>query len=278
MVIRENTGTGSSPFVLDVVSTSSSTEYSDVNSESEYRVYNGIVDNDGLPIEYTGDIDFYINYANATDTAAVSDLSFGDFSDSISTTAGDFAMTLKTPTTDVDLVTSHLLSLTENTSSTVFFYLLEEPVDLDGNGDFDDDDNGIADDYQIVINSIVVENTQSESIYSHQVKVVNLIDEGEDELVDDFAYIQVYFVKSDETIANADQSIGAVFATPSSVQLLNNTYQVNVIGYFSTGDNGKYLSSQTLTLDEDSKSKYLVLEKDDSTVTGYKMTFTNQVD
>jgi hypothetical protein len=276
MVVRENTGTGTSPFILDVVSTSSSTEYSDVNSESEYRVYNGIVENDLLP-DYTGDFDFYIDYEDATSTAVVSDLSFGEFSDAVTTTSGDFAMTLKTPT-DVDLVTSHLLSLTENTSSTVFFYLLEEAVDEDDDGDVDEDGDGQVDEYQIAINSIVVENSQSESVYSHQVKVVNLIDEGEDELEDDFAYIQVYFVKSDETIANADQSIGAVFATPSSVELLNNTYEVTVIGYFSTGDNGKYMSSETLTLDEDSKSKYLVLEKDESTVTGYKMTFTNQVD
>ncbi|WP_299266746.1 hypothetical protein [uncultured Psychrosphaera sp.] len=272
MVIRENTGTGSSPFVLDVVSTSSSTEYSDVNSESEYRVYNGIVENALLSVDtdYTDSLDFYID-----ESLVFSGLLFGEYSDIINTSSGDFGMTLKTPSGDqIGDNNNYLLSLTENTSSTIFFYLLEEAVDEDNDGDVDENNDGDVDGYEYTINSLVVENSQSESIYSHEVKVINLIDE--DEIADNFDYIQVYFVKSDETIENADQSIGAVFATPSSITLLNNTYNVKVIG--AQGSSDILMSSQTLTLDEDSKSKYLILEKDDSTVTGYKMTFTNQVD
>jgi hypothetical protein len=272
MVIRENTGTGSSPFVLDVVSTSSSTEYSDVNAESEYRVYNGIVENALLSVDtdYTDSLDFYID-----ESLVFSGLLFGEYSDIINTSSGDFGMTLKTPSGDqIGDNNNYLLSLTENTSSTIFFYLLEEAVDEDNDGDVDEDNNGTVDEYEYTINSLVVENSQSESIYSHEVKVINLIDE--DEIADNFDYIQVYFVKSDENIGNADQSIGAVFATPNSITLLNNTYDVQVIG--AQGSSDILMSSQTLTLDEDSKSKYLILEKDDSTVTGYKMTFTNQVD
>jgi hypothetical protein len=269
MVVRENTGSGTSPFILDILSTSSSTEYSDTNSEAEYRVYNGIVENILLP-DYLGVFDFYIDGIDAT--AEVSSLAFGEFSESIVSTSGDFSMSLVAPVADTTIIKNHLLSLTENTDTTVFFYLLEEAVDEDGDNDVDENGDGIVDEYEISINSLVVNNSQSNSIYSHQVKVVNLIDE--DEISDDFSNIKVYFVLSDETIATAGQSVGAVFATPASVQLLNNTYEVYVIGQLESSD--VILSSTELVLGESSQDQFLILQKDDSSATGYKMVFANQ--
>jgi len=271
LVIRENTGAGSSPFIIDKLSTSSSIEYADVNAEAQYRVYNGIVEHD-LLTTYSGEFDFYVD--GVDDSAEVSSLAFGEYSTSNTSTSGDFSMTLVSPTTDEVIVNNHLLSLTENTNTTVFFYLLEEAVDEDGDDDVDENGDGIVDEYEISIHSLVVDNSASESIYNHQVKVINLIDE--DEISDDYSYIKVYFVKSDETIATADQSLSAVFATPSSVQLLNNTYQVYVIGRLGSTD--VILSSSELVLDEDSKDQFLILEKDSTTATGYDMNFANQVD
>lgn len=285
MVVRENDGSGTSPFILEVLSTSSATEFSDTNAEAKYRVYNGIkhtnsvsnsstplISNDGLDVEaYAGAFDFYIG--GTDDTPVVSALAFGEFSEEILSTSGDFSMSLLVPVVDTDIVNNHLLSLTENTNTTVFFYLLEEAVDGDGDGDVDEDPaDGIVDEYEISINSLVVENNQSESIYSHEVNVINLIDE--DEITDDFSNIKVYFVLNDETIATAGQSVGAVFATPTSVQLLNNTYEVKVIGQEESSD--IVLSSGQLVLDEDSKDQFLILQKDDSSATGYKMIFANQ--
>jgi uncharacterized membrane protein len=170
------------------------------------------------------------------------------------------------------IVNNHLLSLSDNTNTTVFFYLLEEAVDEDGDNDVDENGDGYIDEIEISINSLVVNNSQSESIYSHQINVINLIDENE--ISDDFSYIKVYFVKSDETISSADQSTSAVFATPSSVQLLNNTYEVYVIGRLGSSD--VILTSQELLLDENSKDQFLILEKDLSSSTNYKMAFVNQ--
>ena len=295
MVVRENDGAGTSPYILEILSTSSATEFADTNAEAQYRVYNGIgqytrspsdsdssttpvVSDDGAGAEaYTGEFDFYID--GTDNTPKVSALAFGEFSDEIVSTSGDFAMSLVAPVADTIIAKNYLLSLPENTDATVFFYLLEEAVDEDGDGDVDEDNNGIVDEYEVSVHSLVVENSQSESIYSHEVNVINFIDE--DEITDDFSNIKVYFVLNDEIIETAGQSVGAVFATPTSVQLLNNTYTVKVIGQEDGTGDGSFivLSSSQLVLDEDSKDQFLILQKDNAstaTETSYKAIFANQ--
>ena len=181
-------------------------------------------------------------------------------------------MTAVTPELQSPIISNHLLVLNENTDKTVFFYLLEKAVDEDGDGDIDENGDGDIDDIEITVNSLVVDNNQSSSIYQHQMKVVNLIDQ--DEIIDNFSSIKVYFVRNDETIESAAQSLTALFATPSSVNLLNNTYNVYVIGRLDSSD--IILSSTQITLDEASVDQFIILEKNAETATGYTMTFANQ--
>jgi hypothetical protein len=269
MVVRENTGAGNSPFMLDIISTISATEYADINSEASYRVYNGIIEHEQLSA-YESIFDFHIN--GVDDSAEISSLAFGDFSQTIVTESKDNSMSLVTSSGQESLITNHLLALTENSDQTIFFYLLEEAVDEDGDGDIDEDGDGYIDATNISINSLVVDNSQSDSIYSHQITVVNLIDE--DEINDDYTYIKVYFVESDETIETASQSITASFASPISVQLSNNTYDVYVIGRLGSSD--IIISSSDVILNEESKDQFMVLAKDINTATGYKMVLADQ--
>ncbi len=269
MIIRENTGVGSSPFILDKISTSSITEYSDTNAEASYRVFNGIIEHELLP-QYENSFDFHLD--GIDNSPEVSALNFGEFSQSIITDSGDYSMSVVTPVAQSPILSNHLLALTENTDKTVFFYLLEEAVDEDGDGNIDEDGDGYIDEIEITINSLVVDNSQSNSIYSHQMKVINLIDQ--DNIIDDFSNIKVYFVRSDEIIATADQYITAIFAQPSSVTLLNNTYTVYVIGRLDSSD--IILSASELILNEDSKDQFIILEKDLNSATGYGVNFANQ--
>ncbi len=269
LVIRENQGVGTSPFVIDKISTSATVEYPDTNAEASYQVYNGIVEHELLP-EYEQTVDFHIN--GIDDTPEVSSLGFREFSQSIVTDSGDYSMSLVTPQEQSIILNNHLLALNENTDKTIFFYLLEEAVDEDGDGDIDEDGDGHIDETEITINSLLVDNNQSESIYSHQMKVVNLIDQ--DEIIDDFSSVKVYFVRSDEIIETAEQSLTAAFATPSSVTLLNNTYTIYVIGRLDSSD--IILSSTELTLTEESKDQFIILEKDSDSDTGYRATLSPQ--
>jgi hypothetical protein len=269
IVIRSNTGVGSSPFIIDIVSTSSTQEFSDTNAEASYRVYNGIVEHDLLPV-YEKAFDFHINSVDAS--PEVSNLGFGQFSPTILTNSGDYSMSLIAPSNQDVIINNHLLALNENTDKTIFFYLLEEAVDEDGDGDIDEDGDGYIDEKSITINSLIVDNSSNESIYSHQLTVLNLIDQ--DEIIDDFTNIKVYFVRNDEIIETAEQNLTSIFASPSSIDLLNNTYTVYVIGKLDSSD--IILTSSQLILNEDSKNLFVILEKDKDSDTGYKMTFTNQ--
>jgi len=269
IVIRSNTGVGSSPFILDIVSTSSVQEYADTNSEASYRVYNGIIKHELLP-NYENSFDFHIN--SIDDSPEVSELTVGEFSPSIVTNSGDYSMSLVASNDQSPIISNHLLPLNENTDKTIFFYLLEEAVDEDGNGDIDENGDGLIDEIDIVVNSLVVDNSPNESIYSHQMTVINLIDQ--DEIVDDFTNVKVYFVQGDEIIETTQQYLTAIFAKPSSVELLNNTYTVYTIGKLDSSD--IILSSTELILNEDSKTQYIILEKETNSATGYKMTFANQ--
>lgn len=271
IAIRASTGVGSSPFMIDLISTSAVIAYSDTNSEASYRIYNGIVENPLLP-QYTGEFDFYINGVDGT--PEVSALAFSQFSPTTLISSGDYGMSLTSSNTQSVIVNNHLLALNENSDKTVFFYLLEEAVDDDGDGNIDENNDGIIDAKKITLNSVIAENSHNESIYSHVMTVVNLIDQ--DEIIEDFTNIKVYFVRSDEIIETADQYLTAIFATPSSVSLLNNTYNIYVVGKLDSSD--IMLSSTELTLDEDSQNKFIVLEKDASSATGYKMTFTDQTE
>ncbi|MCI2284508.1 hypothetical protein L3081_15325 [Colwellia sp. MSW7] len=271
LVNRANTGVGSSPYMIDIVSTSSVQAFSDTNSEASYRVYNGIVENPLLP-EYTNTFDFYINTID--ESPEISALNYGEFSSTTLITSGDYGMSLVTPGDQSIIINNHLLALNENTDKTIFFYLLEEAVDEDSDGDIDEDGDGHIDEIEITVNSLIVENSKTESIYSHEMTVVNLIDQ--DEIIDDFTNVKVYFVRNDEIIETADQYVTAIFATPSTVGLLNNTYSVYVIGKLDSSN--IVLASTELTLNEESKNQFVILEKDANTATGYKMTFANQSD
>jgi hypothetical protein len=267
LVVRKNQGAGSSPYIIDVVSATTSTEFPHANSEVELKVYNGITEHELLP-NYQGVFDFYIGAVD--DSAEIPSLAFGQMSDTIQFDFGDYSINLQTPNSSETIIENHLLSLNENSNKTVFFYLVEDDVDEDGDGDVDEDGDGYVDEIEITLNSLVVDNSQSEGIYNHKISIVNLIDD------DDFTFVDVYFVLSDEIIATADNLIMVPYVNPKTINLLNNTYSVYVIGNDGTSD--IVFNTFELILNESSKDQFLILEKDIYATTGYKVTLTDQND
>lgn len=265
--VRENKGAGDSPFVLDQISTSSVTEHVDTASEAEFKVYNGVTEHELLP-GYNGTVNLHID--GVDDTPEVYTLAYGKMSELIEMSFGDYSLSLVSSADDSSIIKNHLLTLNENSNKTIFFYLLEEEVDLDGDGNVDENNDGIVDEIEISVNSLVVENSQSEGLYSHNMNVVNLIDdEG-----DDFSSVSVYFVKSDEIIDTADSSVTVPFATSQSINLLNNTYDVIAIGKQNTSN--IILSTNSLVLDEESVDQFLILKNDPDSITGYSIEYISQ--
>lgn len=269
MIIRENNGSGTSPFILDRMSSSSRVEeYPDEDSESEYRVYNGIIKHELLPA-YDGVFDLYIDEIDQT--AEISSLQIGDFSDSYRMNFGDYSISLTAPASDSTLedeviIQNHLLTLNVNSDKSVFFYLLEEDVDEDGDGDVDENGDGYVDEIEVNINSLVVDNSQTKSIYDHEINVINLIGE--------YNFLNIYFVRSDETIDTADNDLRIYYANPRSLILRNNTYYI----YAIAEDNSSkiILASLEISLDESSQNMFLILEEDELAPNGYKISVKNQ--
>ena len=267
MIVRENSGSGTSPYAMDKMSNSSITEYLDSNSEAQFRAYNAIREHELLP-NYTGSFDIYIN--GVDDEAEISGLEMGTYSESKIQNKGDYSLDLVLPDTAERLLSNHLLSLAENSNKTVFFYLDEEAVDLDGDGDVDENNDGIVDEIEVTIKSLVVANSTRESIYDHKITMIDLVDS------EDFNFVKFYFVRSDETIETALYNRSAVYTQPESIYLQNNTYQVFAIAEVDSSE--IILSNVEMTLDEDSDELFLIVEADLNSPTGYRIEMLKQTE
>jgi hypothetical protein len=267
VVIRPSTGAGESPYVIDNVSNSTVTEYQSANAAARFRVYNGMQTNDLFP-QYTGQLTVAADLDPQSVDDIVDQLAVSTFSDSFTVANGDYSLTLKNADTDEELLKNQLLSLPENTDKTVFYYLIEEFVDEDGDGDFDEDGDGEVDEIEVKIATTVVDNSTRERIYDHEVEMLNLA------YSEDFARVTFYFVKSDEIIDTAENRRTLTLGDPSSLVLLNNTYQVYAVAEIDGND--IILDTLSLTLNEDSDELFLLFEQSATAPSGYQLKFESQ--
>ncbi|NMP33492.1 hypothetical protein HII17_18245 [Thalassotalea sp. M1531] len=265
LMIRENLGVDTSPFVIDVLTNSSTFEYKNDGSLARFRAFNALNENE-LLANYNGAVDLYTDTASVQ--PSVTELNFGQFSEAITLEHGDYSFALNIASSDEQLLKNHLVTLSANDDKTIFFYSSEEYVDHDGDGDVDEDGDGQVDEIEITVNSLVVSNSSNQGIYQHDINIVNLIDD------EDFSAVDVYFVRSDEFINTAENSATVPFSANDVISLLNNTYQVFIVASINSSE--VILASDYLTLDEESEDLFLLLESDESSATGYKLTFAAQ--
>lgn len=265
MVVRENTGSGDSPYAIDRLSSSSVVEYLDTKSNAKFRTYNGVTTHN-LLTNYDGNFDVFVN--GVDDNAEISSLNFGEYSELQEQEKGDYSLDLVVAGTEESILSNHLLSLPENSNKTVFFYLKEEDVDEDGDGDVDENGDGIVDEVEVTVHSLVVDNSMSESIYDHQISMINLVDS------DDFNVVRFYFVRSDETIDSAFYNRTVGYAQQQALRLVNNTYQVFAVAEVDSSD--IILSSFELVLNEESNEMFVIAEADTTAASGYRLVITDQ--
>jgi hypothetical protein len=266
IVLRGNTGVGTSDFSIDSIGTNGITELQDVDSEAEFGFYNAIASNDYLP-GYQGLIDIDVKIGDDSEVM-IDNLSKGAFSVSTITSNGDYAFDVTNADTDELYISDALLSLQENADNTIFLYGRKDAVDEDEDGDVDENGDGIVDDYEIVIKSLTLTKSSSASIYSHGIQVVNLADS------EDFSRVTFYFVLNDEIIATADNLLSVLQENSGSLTLLNNTYDIYAIATIDGTET--VLDSLELVLDENSQEQYLIFEQDIYASSGYQMLLVNQ--
>jgi len=286
MVVRENQGVGVSPFTLDRVSGASSIEFPDDVSQARFKIFNSIeVDreieaeeyNEELLANYTGVVDVEVqrNVDALSDEAfefELTGLAQGEFTESQLVDRGDYRVSLKIPGTDEFIAENRLLSLGENVDSSVFFYLAEEEIDDDNDNDVDENRDGVVDEIEVTIESLIVTNSTVNSVIDTEINIINLVDD------EDFDAVTFFFVLDDERTGTADNVETARFAIPSSIRLLNNqngsSYTIQAIAVIN--DSVETLVIQELTLDADSVDQFLLFEEDATSATGYRITLQNQ--
>ncbi|GHE89255.1 hypothetical protein [Thalassotalea profundi] len=266
MSVRANTGAGSSSYVIDRIAPSSIEELTDFESEAKISAYNAIQSTELLE-SYQEELSLTISGIN--DTLTIGPIGYGQLSAPYIISHGDYSLDLTNTADNSRLLSNHLLSLSENSDKTVFFYADEENVDEDGDGDVDENGDGIVDEIEINIHSMVLTNTTVSSIYQHNVTMINLVDS------DDFQVVNVYFVRNDETIDTALNHRSITFANNDSITLNNNTYKVFVTAQENSSD--IILNAFDLVLNEESTSKYLIMEIDENSPSGYKATLIDQL-
>jgi hypothetical protein len=265
MVIRTNTATGDSPYILDQISNANIIEYADVNTESHMRGFNAIISHDLLPA-YQGNITFTLD--SVTNSTSSQSFTFGEFSETLIQENSDYSLDVTIAETGENILTNHLLTLPENSDKTVFFYLTETAVDDDNDGDVDENNDGEIDEIEITVNSLVIENSTDDSIYDHEMTLVNLVDS------DDFNFVRFYFVRSNELIDTTPYDELVSFGSPEQLTLLNNTYKVYIVA--EDGSSDIILHTFELILDENSKAQFIVLQADNTTSSGYRVSIADQ--
>ena len=249
MVVRNNTGPGDSVYSIDKLSKSSSVEsLDDIDATDEMRIYNGAKESES--------IDLYLEQLG--NDVVFSNLELGNFSQTKSLDFGDYSMNVIEPTTGEVLVDNHLLTLTANSDKTVFFYT-DYPEETE-----DSDDDTTPELPQTL--SVTVENSNRVSIYDHQINVINFIQEH--------SLLDIYFVRSDETIETAQYKITNQNDSLGKIVLPNNYYQVFIT---TMVEGSQLLLAQTaFTLDEDSGDLFIVTEQDDEEATDFSVVVTKQ--
>jgi hypothetical protein len=265
MVVKENTGAGTSPYVLDIMSDSAVIEYVDAEAESQFSAYNAVASHEQLN-NYQLSFDLHIN--GVSETPVIKSLSYGEVSSALTLASGDYSVDITNTEDNTPLLSNHLLSLVENTNKTLFFYAEQEYIDTDNDGNIDENGDGIIDEIEVNLFSLMVENSLLSSIYEHEIEIVNLIQS------DDFSQVAVYFVRQDETIESALYNRDINYKNTSPLLLKNNSYQVFVVAK----DNGSsiILNSFELILNEQSNEQFLILETSENSPTGYKTTMFTQ--
>ena len=270
LAVRENFGADQTPFVIDNISRSSNTEYQASNAQAQFRLYNGIQASDLLP-EYDGQIQISSTKPLSTDETPqvlAEALEVGQFTDYFLVENGDYNFDTQVTGSASYLLQNQLVSLPANTQRSLFYYTDETSVDEDGDGDIDENGDGIIDATEAIIQTLVVSNSNRSGIYDHEIEIINLVDS------DDFSGVSFYFVKSDESIETADNRRTVGLATPRNIVLRNNTYEVYAI---ATIDGREIiLSSELLTLDEQSPELFLIFEANIQAVNDYSMRFVPQ--
>lgn len=231
LVVRNTTGANDSNLVIDVILNSTNiTANQDVEATSQFRVYSALSEDRELDITLTAD----------TTESYEQAVSGGELSDFTTVTFGDYQITAQDNSDASAGFNNRLLTLNQGASKTILI--------------FEDENQSLT--------SIEVTDSTLPQTFEHEVNIANLLPE--------FAEVDIYFVRDDETIETADYKTTSLdYADARSITLPNDYYSIVVVYEDNLGTDTLLYRSEVLDFTGDDVLM-ITVEVDADAGTGYR--------
>jgi hypothetical protein len=230
MVVRNTAGALRNNLNIDlIVNSTSISSYADINASSQFRLYNSLDQDSPLTVSVGG------NAANDTVIA----LSANSLSAFTQLEYGDYRLSATLGSGAVTPLANRLLTLNQGESKAVVLYA--------------NNDNQLK--------SLAFIESNLPQNYDHEIKVANL--------VQDFSDIELYFVRSDETIETAKYKLSSIdYEESRSIVLPQDYYEI--VAVYDDGSGNELLLDRTTAINFNEEANYIVtIEKTASTNSGY---------
>jgi hypothetical protein len=234
--VRSTAGAHSGNLALDVVANSSSvTTYPDINESAQYRVYNSLPSGtSSLHVTLDGSA----GNSNELDVQAKTLSSYTDMS------FGSYRLSAQMLGDENLSINNHFVTLNQGASKAIVLYQKA--------------DNSLS--------SIFFNESTLPQSYQYQIDIVNL--------VADFASLELYFMRADETLDTAKYHISALnFAKSKSITLPDDRYEI--LALVTSNDNQLLIDRSEQVEFEQGKNHIITIEKDLTSPTGYKIRVLN---
>jgi hypothetical protein len=231
LTLRTTAGANSGNIEVDIVANSSSIiAYPDLNQTAQFRIYNSLEEGQALQVKLEG-----INgNVSSTQVAAKSLSNFVDLG------FGDYGLFANVEGDSSMSFNNRFVTLNQGESKAIVIYANENDK----------------------LSAMSFNESTLPQVYDFQIQVVNL--------VNDFSSIDLYFVRSGETLDNAKYHVSSLnFAKNKQISLPSDDYQVVVL---VEQEDGKLLLDRLESVEFMSGTNNIIaVEKDDSAPTGYKI-------
>ncbi|MFT4938513.1 MAG: hypothetical protein ACI88A_001541 [Paraglaciecola sp.] len=232
LVLRTTAGAIKNSVAVDLIINSSTvSSYADADAAAQYRVYNSIDVVESLNLSLDGN-DGTTKEIEVSSNA-LSQFEVVDF--------GDYRLSAVAEDDETINFNNRLVTLNQGQSKAIVLYQ----------------------DKNDVLSSLSFDESTLPQIFEHQIQIANLLP--------DFLDIDLYFVRSDETIETAEYQISSLdFAESRSLSIPSGYYEL--IAVYDDNTDAQVLLDRTALVGINEEANYIItVEKTDDSVTGYKI-------
>jgi hypothetical protein len=232
LILRTTTGAIQGNIEVDLIINSSTvSNYADADASAQYRVYNSIDLGQSATLSLDGN-------DGITKEIEVSSNTLGEFE---VIDFGDYRLSAVIKDDETINFNNRLVTLNQGESKAFVLY---------------QDENGI-------LSSLSFDESTLPQVFDHHIQIANL--------VPDFFDLDLYFVRTDETIETAEYQIsGLDFAESRSVTLPSGYYEL--IAVYDDNTDTQVLLDRTELVGINEETNYIItVEKTDDSATGYKI-------